>query len=90
MLCYRRDNNGVKFRISKKATKFRYLPLRFDITKFTSKWKIPPNFCGLLRKPELYLVVVRYLVVISGFECTFWPQKNPTTQFRPILNHTKF
>ena len=42
MLCYRRDNNEVKFRFSKKATKFRgtstYLPHRFEITESISKY----------------------------------------------------
>ena len=44
----------IKFRFSEKVTNiWSYLPLIFDNT-VASRWKITPNFCALLRKPELY------------------------------------
>ena len=41
----------LKFRFSKKATK---IWINLVPTNVKTKMEIAPNFCGLLRKPELY------------------------------------
>ena len=35
------------------------------LSKYQNKWKITPNFCGLLRKAELYLVNVKTMRKIA-------------------------
>ena len=50
-------NSSVQFRFLKKTAKFNensQLNIRLFI-KFYINWKISPTFCGLLRKPELYV-----------------------------------
>ena len=50
-------NSSVQFRFLKKTAKFNensQLSIRLFI-KFYINWKISPTFCGLLRKPELYV-----------------------------------
>ena len=48
----------VKFSFSEKATKiwsYHPLDLTFTLSKYQIKWVITLNFCGLLRKAELYI-----------------------------------
>ena len=69
----------IKFSFSEKATKvgvITYLIWRL-LSKCQIKWVITPNFCGLIRKAELYYLVAYkkriFLHRLSSFEqkCTF-------------------